>query len=72
MGLILGVDSVMQAPRLSVTSSQRAIFLHKMSILTDTMVLDNMYTGKSVAIITLKQPTNDMTINRYLMLMHQR
>ena len=66
MGLTLGVDSVIQAPRLLTTSSQGALFLPQMSIQTHTFVLGSIYTGKSVAIMILKHPTNGMSINRYL------
>ena len=51
MGKTLTVDSVIQAPRLLTTSSQGALFLPQMSIQTDTIVLDNKYTGKSVTIL---------------------
>ena len=43
MGLTLGVDSVIQAPRLLTTSSQGALFLPQMSIQTDAIVLDIIY-----------------------------
>ena len=42
-GLTLGVDSVIQAPRLLTTSSQGALFLPQMSIQTDAIVLDVIY-----------------------------
>ena len=42
-GLTLGVDSVIQAPRLLTTSSQGALFLPQMSIQTDAIVLDIIY-----------------------------
>ena len=61
MGQTLGVGSVRQAPRLLTTSSQGALFLPQMSIQTDTIVLDNIHTGKSVTII-LKNPTNGMSV----------
>ena len=67
MGLTLDVDSVIQAPRLLTTSSQGALFLPQMSIQTDTIVLDNIYTGKSVTIMILKHPTNGMSMHRYLL-----
>ena len=67
MGLTLDVDSVIQAPRLLTTSSQGALFLPQMSIQTDTIVLDNICTGKFVTIIILKHTTNSMSTNRYLM-----
>ena len=66
MWLTVGVDSVIQAPRLLTTSSQGAIFLPQMSIQTATIVLDNIHTGKSVTII-LKHPTNGMSTNRCLL-----
>ena len=69
MGLILGVDSVIQAPGLLITSSQGALFLPQMSIQTCAIVLDNIYTGKSVTIMILKHQTNGMSINRYLLWM---
>ena len=47
--------------------SQGALFLPQMSKQTDTIVLDNIYTGKSVTIIILKHLTNGMSINRYLL-----
>ena len=72
MGLTLGVDSVIQPPRLLTTSSQGALYLPQMSIQTDTIVLGNIYTGKSVTIIILKQPTNGMSINRNLLWITQR
>ena len=43
MGLTLGEDSVIQAPMLQTTLSQCALFLPKMSIQTDTIVLDNIH-----------------------------
>ena len=67
MTLTLGVDSVIQAPRLLITSSQGALFLPQMSIQTGAIVLDNTYTGKSVTIMILKHQTNGMSINRYLL-----
>ena len=72
MGLTLGVDSVIQTPKLLTTSSQDALFLPQMSIQTDTIVLDNIYTGKSVTIIILKHLKNCMRINRYLLWIPQR
>ena len=72
MGLTLAVDSVIQAPRLLTTSSQGALYLPQMSIQTDTIVLENIYTGKSVTIITLKHLTNGMSINCYLLWIPQR
>ena len=72
MGLILGVDSAIQAPRLLTTSSQSALLSPQISIQTDTIVLDNIYTGKSVTIIILKHPTNGMSTNRYLLWIPQR
>ena len=72
MGLTLGVDSVIQASRLLTTSSQGALYLPQMSIQTVTIVLGNLYTGKFVTIIILKQPTNGMSINRYLLWITQR
>ena len=44
-----------------------ALFLPQMSIQTDTIVLGNMYTGKSVTIMMLKHLTNGMSINLYLL-----
>ena len=67
MGLILDIDSVIQTPRLLAPLSQDALFLPQMSIQKDTIILDNTYTEKSVTIITLKHPTNGMSINRYLL-----
>ena len=61
MGRTLGEGSVRQAPRLLTTSSPGALFLPQMSIQTDTIVLDNIHTGKSVTII-LKNPTNGMSV----------
>ena len=58
MGQTLGVGSVIQALRLLITSSQGALFLPQMSIQTDTIVLDNIYNGKSVTIMILKPPIN--------------
>ena len=72
MGLTLGVDSVIQTPKLLTTSSQGALFLPQMSIQTDTIVLDSIYTGKSVTIMILKHPTNCMRINLYLLWIPQR
>ena len=72
MGLILGVDSAIQAPRLLTTSSQGALLSPQISIQTDTIVLDNIYTGKSVTIIILKHPANGMSTNRYLLWIPQR
>ena len=72
MGLTLGVDSVIQAPRLMTTSSQGATFLSQMSIRTGKIVLDNIYTGKSVTIIILKHPTNGMSTNRCLLWIPKR
>ena len=72
MGLTLGVDSVIQALSLLTTSSQGALFLLQMSIQTDTIVLDNIYTRKSVTIIILKYPTNGMSTNRYLLWIPRR
>ena len=67
MGLILDIDSVIQTPRLLTTLSQDALFLPQMSIQTDTIILDNTYTEKYVTIITMKHPTNGMSINHYLL-----
>ena len=72
MGLTLGVDSVIQAPTLLTTSSQGALFLPQMSIQTDTFVLGNIYSGKSVTIMILKQPPKGMSINHYLLWIPQR
>ena len=72
MGLVLDVDSVIQAPRLLTTLSQGALFLPQMSTQTDTIVLDNIYTGKSVTIIVLKHLTNGMSTNRYQVWIPQR
>ena len=47
----LGGDSAIQAPRLFTTSSQGPLFFPKMSIQKDIIVLDNIYTGKSVTIM---------------------
>ena len=43
-----------------------------MSIYTVAIMLDNIYTGKSVTIIILKHPTNGMSRNRYLLWIPQR
>ena len=67
MGLTLFVNSVIQALRLLTTSSQGALFLPQISIKTDAIVLDNIYTGKYVTIMILKHPTNGMSKNRYLL-----
>ena len=72
MGLILDVDSVIQAPRLLTASSQGALLLPQMSIKIDTNVLGNIYTEKSVTAIILKHPTNGMSANRYLLRIPQR
>ena len=72
MGMTLGVDSVIQAPRLLTTSSQGALYFPQMGIQTDTIVLENIYTGKFVTIIILKHLTNGMSINRYLLWIPQR
>ena len=72
MGLTIGVDSVIQAPRLLTASSQSALYLPQMCVQSDTIVLDNTYTGKSVTTIILKHPTNGMSINRYLLSIPQR
>ena len=63
----LGVDSVIQALRLLTTSSQGTLFLPQMSIQTDTIVLNNLYTGRSGAILILKHLTNGMSMNGYLL-----
>ena len=63
----LGVGSVIQAPRLLTTSSHGALFMPQMSVKTDTIVLDNIYTGKSVTIIILKHPKNGMSMNHYML-----
>ena len=68
MGMTLGVDYVIQAKRLLNTSSQGGLFLTQMSIQTGTIVMDNIYTGKSVTIMILKHPTNGMNINRVTIL----
>ena len=53
IGLTLDVDPVIQAPRLlTPTPSQGALFLLQMNIQIVTIVLDNIYTGKSVTIET--------------------
>ena len=39
---------------------------------TDIIVLDNIYTGKSVTIMILKHVTNGMNINRYLLWILQK
>ena len=62
MKLTLGVDSVIQSPRILTTSSQCALFLPKMSIQTDATVLNNIYTGESVTIMILKHLTNGISI----------
>ena len=62
----LGVDSVIQAPRRLTTSSQGALFLPQMSIQRHPILLDNIYTGKSVTIMILKHPVNGTSMNRYL------
>ena len=72
MGLTLGVDYVIQAPRLLITSSPGTLFLPQMSIQTGTIVLDNIHTGKSVTIMIFKHPTNGMSINRYLLWIPQK
>ena len=43
-----------------------------MSVQTDTIVLGNIYTGKSLTIMILKHATNSMSINRYLVWITQR
>ena len=43
MGLILDADSAIQAPRLLTTSSQGALFLPRMSMQIDIIVLGNIY-----------------------------
>ena len=70
--LTLDVDSVIQAPKLLITSSQGALFLPYMSIQTDTIVLDNIYPGKSVTNMISKHPPNGTSINRYLLWITQR
>ena len=67
IGLTVDVDSAIQALRLLTTSSQGALFLPQISIKTDAIVLDNIYTGKYVTIMILKHPTNGMSKNRYLL-----
>ena len=56
MGQTLGVGSVIQAPRLLTTSSQGALFFPQMSIQRDTVVLNNIYTGKSVTYCDIETP----------------
>ena len=53
--------------RLLTTSSQGTQFLPQMSIQRDIIVLDNIYTEKSVTIIILKHSTNGMSTNGYLL-----
>ena len=65
MGQTLRAGSVIQAPRLSTTSTQGALFLPQMSI--QTLYTDNIYTGKSVINMVLKLPTNGMSVNPYLL-----
>ena len=66
IGLTLGVNSAIQAPKQLTTLSQGSLFRPQMSIQTDTIVLDNIYTGKTVTIMLLKHSTNGVSINRYL------
>ena len=56
MGQTLGVGSVIQAPSLLTTSSQGALFFPQMSIQRDTVVLNNIYTGKSVTYCDIETP----------------
>ena len=72
MGQTLGVDSVIKAPRLLIISSQSTLFLTQMSIQIDTIVLDNIYAEKSVTVMILQQPTNGMSMNRYLLWIPQK
>ena len=72
MGQTLGVGFVIQAPRLLTISSQDALLLSQMSIQTDTIRLDNIYTGKFVTFMILKPPTNGMTMNGYLLWIPQK
>ena len=66
VGLTVAVDSVIQAPKLLITSFQGALFLPQMIIQTENVVLDNIYTGESVVFIISKHPTNSISINLYL------
>ena len=66
MGLTLAVDSVIQTPRLLATSSQGALVLPQISIQADVMMLESIYTVKSVTITILKYLANGMSISRYL------
>ena len=72
MGLTLFVKSVIQALRLLTTSSQGALFLSQSSIQTYTIVLGNIYTGKSVTTIILKHLISGMSTNRCLLWIPQR
>ena len=63
MGKTLDVDSAIQPPILLITSSQGALFLPQMRIKTNTIVLENICTGKSVTIMIFKHPTNGMSVN---------
>ena len=63
MGQTLGVGSLIQPLRLLTTSSQGALLLPQMSIETDTIVLDNIYTEKFVTMMILKHMTNGMSMN---------
>ena len=42
------------------------------TILAPTILLDNIYTGKSVTILILKHPKNAITIKRYLLWLPQK
>ena len=64
--------SSVQTLRLLATSFQGALFLSQMSIQTDTIELDKIYTGKSVTIIILKHPTNGTSMNCYLLWIPQK
>ena len=72
MGLVLDADSEIQAPRLLTTACYSVLFLPQMGTQTYTIVLDNTYTGKSVAIMILKHLTNDTAINYYLLWIPKR
>ena len=67
MGQTLSVDFATQAPGPLTTPSQGAQFSPQMTIQTNAIALDNTYTGKLIAIMIMKHPTNGISMNRCLL-----
>ena len=67
MGQTLSVNFATQAPGPLTTPSQGAQFSPQMTRQTNAIVLDNTCTGKLIAIMIIKHPTNGISMNRCLL-----